>query len=194
MLYCVQLLSRVRLFATLWTVARQAPLSMGILQARILEWVAMLSSRGSSQPRDRTQVSHIGGTFFTIRASRKALSHHRNPILIMPVHFSKPSRTWCYQIFLWLNTELKHNIFLKHFSLAHTCTYAQPCKILKWQCILSFPPQHTKITFWSTFADIKKIICLFHSPHTHVRIWFSKIGGTENWITLKNFFLVRRDG
>ena len=40
------------LFVTLWTVARQAPLSMGILQARILEWVAMLSSRGSSQPRD----------------------------------------------------------------------------------------------------------------------------------------------
>ena len=35
-----------------WTVARQAPLSMGILQARILKWVAMPSSRGSSQPRD----------------------------------------------------------------------------------------------------------------------------------------------
>ena len=33
-------------------VAHQAPLSMGILQARILEWVAMLSSRGSSQPRE----------------------------------------------------------------------------------------------------------------------------------------------
>ena len=34
-------LSRVCLFAILWTVARQAPLSMGILQAGILEWVAM---------------------------------------------------------------------------------------------------------------------------------------------------------
>ena len=34
--------------------ARQAPLSLGILQARILEWVAVSSSRGSSQPRDRT--------------------------------------------------------------------------------------------------------------------------------------------
>ena len=31
----------------------------GILQARILEWVAMPSSRGSSQPRDRTRVSYI---------------------------------------------------------------------------------------------------------------------------------------
>ena len=34
----------------------------GILQARILEWVAMPSSRGSSQPRDRTQVSFIAGS------------------------------------------------------------------------------------------------------------------------------------
>ena len=37
----------------------------GILQARILEWVACPFSRGSSQPRDRTQVSHIAGGFFT---------------------------------------------------------------------------------------------------------------------------------
>ena len=35
-----------------WTAAHQAPLSMGILQARILEWVAIPSSRGSSRPRD----------------------------------------------------------------------------------------------------------------------------------------------
>ena len=39
-------------FATPWTVACQASLSMGILQAGILEWVALPSSRGSSQPRD----------------------------------------------------------------------------------------------------------------------------------------------
>ena len=37
----------------------------GILQARILEWVAFPFSRGSSQPRDQTQVSHAAGGFFT---------------------------------------------------------------------------------------------------------------------------------
>ena len=37
----------------------------GILQARILEWVAFPFSRGSSQLRDRTQVSHIADVFFT---------------------------------------------------------------------------------------------------------------------------------
>ena len=37
-----------KFFVTPWTVAYQAPLSMGILQARILEWVAVSFSRGSS--------------------------------------------------------------------------------------------------------------------------------------------------
>ena len=37
----------------------------GLLQARILEWVAIPFSRGSSQPRGQIQVSHIAGRFFT---------------------------------------------------------------------------------------------------------------------------------
>jgi len=45
----------------------------GILQARILEWVAFPFSRGSSQPRDRTQVSRIAGRVFTSWATREAL-------------------------------------------------------------------------------------------------------------------------
>ena len=44
----------------------------GILQARILEWVAFPFSRGSSQPRDWTQVSHTGGGFFTSWSTREA--------------------------------------------------------------------------------------------------------------------------
>ena len=43
----------------------------GILQARILEWVAMPSSRGSSQARDQTQVSHIAVGFLTGWATRE---------------------------------------------------------------------------------------------------------------------------
>ena len=70
--------------ATLWgrevKVAQSCPIlcnSMGytvhgILQARILEWVAFPFSRGSSQPRDRTQVSRIAGRFFTSWATREA--------------------------------------------------------------------------------------------------------------------------
>ena len=43
----------------------------GTLQARILEWVAILFSRGSSQLKDRTQVSRIAGGFLTSWATRK---------------------------------------------------------------------------------------------------------------------------
>ena len=43
-----------------------------IFQARILEWVAIAFSRGSSQPRDQTRVSHIVGRCFTVWATREA--------------------------------------------------------------------------------------------------------------------------
>ena len=43
----------------------------GILQASILEWVAFLFSRGSSQPRDRTWVSCIAGGFFFYQLSHQ---------------------------------------------------------------------------------------------------------------------------
>ena len=59
-------LSRVRLFATPRTTRLH-----GILQARIMEWVAFPFSRGSSQPKDQTQVSHIAGGFFTSWANRE---------------------------------------------------------------------------------------------------------------------------
>ena len=42
-----------------WTVALQAPLSMEFFQARLLEWIAISSSRGSSQHRERTHISFI---------------------------------------------------------------------------------------------------------------------------------------
>ena len=52
----------------------------GILQARILEWVTISFSRGSSQPRDRTQVSRIGGRRFNLWAK------------------SWVPKNWCFQI------------------------------------------------------------------------------------------------
>ena len=50
----------------------------GILQARVLEWVAIPFSTGSSQYRDQTRVSCTAGRFFTIWAAREALSHFLN--------------------------------------------------------------------------------------------------------------------
>ena len=47
----------------------------GIFQARMLEWVAFPFSMGSSQFRDRTQVSHVAGGFFTSWAKREDLEY-----------------------------------------------------------------------------------------------------------------------
>ena len=71
MLCCAYFLSHVRLFVTPCAVACWAPPSMAILQARMLEWVAMPSSLGSSHPRDQTQVSRVADGFFTIWATRE---------------------------------------------------------------------------------------------------------------------------
>ena len=63
--------------ATPWTVARQAPLSTGILQARILEWVAIPFFRGSSQPRMKyasLRSPALAGMFFTTNATWEAPS------------------------------------------------------------------------------------------------------------------------
>ena len=89
----------------------------GILQARILEWVAISFSRGSSQPRDWTQVSRIAGRFFAIWATKEELSdqisrsvvpdslrphesQHTRPPCPSPtpgVHSdSHPSSQWCH--------------------------------------------------------------------------------------------------
>ena len=66
----------------------QTPLSRGMLQARILEWIAMPSSRESSQSRDWTHVSHITGVFFTIWATRK------DRILELIVHPFSRGSSW----------------------------------------------------------------------------------------------------
>ena len=62
----VKSLSRVRLFANPWTVAYQAPSSMGFSRQEYWKWVAISFSRGSSQPRDRTRVSRIVDRRFTV--------------------------------------------------------------------------------------------------------------------------------
>ena len=60
------------------TVQQYSSWNTGILQVRILERVAFPFSRGSSQPRDLTQVSHTAGRFFTSWARKEVLERLRN--------------------------------------------------------------------------------------------------------------------
>ena len=65
-------LSLIRPSVSPRAVAHQAPLSIGVFHARILEWVATSFSRGSSQVRDQTPISCIAGGFFTSCATWEA--------------------------------------------------------------------------------------------------------------------------
>ena len=67
------MISEVKVVQLCLTLCNPMDTAHGSLQARILEWVAFPFSRGSSQPKDRTQVSHIAGRFFTSWATREAL-------------------------------------------------------------------------------------------------------------------------
>ena len=86
----------------------------GILQARVLEWVAISFSRGSSWPRDRTWVSHIAGRCFTIWATREAtqawylttlwvlcVSHHFPRLSVSSFQCLSVSSSWS----TWLSSQ-----------------------------------------------------------------------------------------
>ena len=78
----------------------------GILQARILEWVTIPFSRGSSQSRDWTQLSLIAGRFFTVWATREApkmvqtltecLQH-----FLSSYYMNQQSHTWPFITEIW---------------------------------------------------------------------------------------------
>ena len=78
----------------------------GIFQARVLEWVAISSSRGSFQHRDWTQFSCIAGRFFTIWATRKA------------VNIDVSCLGWSYS----LMSHLSSHTILKYSKLLHKFT------------------------------------------------------------------------
>ena len=75
MCMCCAVLSHpvVSAFVTPMTVARQPTWgSLWDSPGKKLEWVAIPFARGSSRPRDQTQVSHTAGGFFTVSATREA--------------------------------------------------------------------------------------------------------------------------
>ena len=93
-LVCVCILnsfSCVWLFVTLWTLSSPPGSSVhGIFQARILEWVAMASSRGSSWPRDRTLISYVSCV------GRQILYHQRHLTTVIQWSsiFAPPGHMW----------------------------------------------------------------------------------------------------
>ena len=99
----------------------------GILQARILEWVAISSSRGSSQPRDRTQVSCIVGGFFAIWATREAQTSSGHLLSIITVDVFKDD------LFLFIQTlwSKYYNFHLQNEEPEYQ-SYQETCSSSHW--------------------------------------------------------------
>ena len=112
----------------------------GILQARILEWVAISFSRGSSQPRDRTRVSRIAGRRFILWATREA--EYRGPVEYL---FNKPwmpSQLWAFspkQVWQYGTSSSDIPYHIKIFCLPPHFAVLQRrlwiCEALKFVCI-----------------------------------------------------------
>ena len=139
-------------------VAHQAPQFMGILQARILEWVAMLSSRGSSQPTDQTQVSHIA-VAFTLWATREALSLtgiYLNTFLTYSVvsecqFFGGPGLNTCSK----LSAVSDNFLFWTFMALARTTQLIFPKCYLRKQKLSFFKHLHLPNSFQWSCMDVR---------------------------------------
>ena len=117
----------------------------GILQARILEWVALPFSRGSSQPKDRPWVSHIAGRFFTSWATREALyaaaaqSLQSCPTLYDPIDVWQPTRL----PYPWdspgKNTGVGYHFLLQCMKVKSESEVAQLCPTLSDPMDCSLP-------------------------------------------------------
>ena len=94
----------------------------GIFQARILEWVAISFSRGSSWPRDQTRVSHIAGRCFTLWATREA-TVRRKLSLTWSVQWTSLCYSGMYLIWLLAN----HTAYLSHEE-GHRSSTAVSCQ------------------------------------------------------------------
>ena len=93
-----------------------------ILQARILEWVAIPFSRGSSQLRNQTQVSRIAGQFFTSWATSRAKGLHiHDPLSPKPLSFRLPHNIAEFPVLY------SRSLLIIHFDIAGcTCPSQTP--------------------------------------------------------------------
>ena len=80
----------------------------GILQARILEWVAFPFSRGSSQPRNQTQVFCIVGEFFTSWATREVQEYWRESLSLLQGIFPTQGSNWALLQCRWILYQLSY--------------------------------------------------------------------------------------
>ena len=167
----------------------------GILQARILEWVAVPFSTGSSQPRDWTQVSHIAGRFFTSWHTRKAQEYWIGSLSLLqqifPIQESNQGLLHCRQIFTsWATRKVTDKIYWIYYlcfciftswihNYLHSKLQKPPllhvrgiCQLLLSHIVL-WPLLTCETVFY--FSPSKFFLFSAHHPHTFVILYFSSV-------------------
>ena len=154
----------------------------GVIQARILEWVAIPFSRGSSQLRDRTQVSRIAGRFFTVWAIRPPicqyfffqkiilLKYSWFTILYWFLLYSKVTQLciYPYSFSLWFITEYWIYFPVRYsgpccLSILYITVWSANPKLpvlLSHSSLLPWQPQIYSLCLWVCFCCIDKFFCI----------------------------------
>ena len=133
----------------------------GILQARLLEWVAFPFSRGSSQPRERTQVSHIAAGFLTSWATREVQTLKGSLQNYIPQRLTKGQKwsPWSFCFSVLIN---KFFVKIQHFQGGHDMLYQ--------------PRHYTQVSIWEhlpVFLPVKSYgqrSLAGYSPRGHKRV------------------------
>ena len=146
----VRSLSRVQLLMTPWTVASLCPWNF---QARVLVWVAISFSMGSSWPRDQTWVSRIAGSRFTIWATRKA------PALRLEL---SPNSYWEDSIALTLPSSLCQG--LSQPCTQYWCCFCDQCHFPSW--LLS-----SRVCFTLIYEPFPAKSCNRKDNHSDIKIY-----------------------
>ena len=136
----------------------------GILQARILEWVAVPFSRGSSQPRDQTQVSHIAGGLFTSWATREM---QFTPMFLLNVnHMQTLKKLWVKRDMIFQNWIAFSNLNYKYSNANHN--KYKGYQRSKFSALSLFQ----EVTTFSSLIDFLPDSQIFLIPffHTHAAI------------------------
>ena len=150
-----------------WTVTHQAPLSVGILQASILEWVAMPSSRGSSLTSDLTWVSYIscsGRWFFNTSTTRKPHSAFHFSSVQLLSHVRLFATPWIAARRASLSiTNSRSSLKLMSIELVMPSSHLILCHPLLLLCrpLLLLPPIHPSISLFqwvSSSHEVAKVL------------------------------------
>ena len=140
--------SHARLFVTPWTAARQAPLSVGLLQAIILEWFALPSHRGIVLTlQDRTCISYVSYTGKRVLYRERHLgSPHFNLIMSLRLHLQMQAHSET--LLGYMN--LAGRGTLQHMTRAHRETLASFCCCERSrQCLTSCHSPRSGLESWA---------------------------------------------